>query len=308
MDRRTLLKNMGATAAALALRPLRVDAAKPSFKLRYILASCMYGTTDVEEVLGEVHKTGAAHIDIWPKRHADQREQMDAMGLDRFEELLAKYKVGLGMLTRYDLGPFGQAEELKVAKRFGAKIIITGSRGPKGLKGAELKSAVQEFSEKMKPHVAEAEENDVILGIENHGLSLVDSPDSMKWLVEQIPSKHIGIALAPYHLPQDPKLIAKLIKELGPRLVHFYGWEHGAGNQEKLPKEQELLQMPGRGKLDFKPIIAALAKIGYQGWTEIFMHPVPRGIPILETTAEVTEEINRARAYLDECAEWIAWR
>ena len=28
------------------------------------------------------------------------------------------------------------------------------------------------------------------------------------------------------------------------------------------------------------------------------MHPVPRGIPILPTTAETTAEINRARAYL----------
>ena len=75
---------------------------------------------------------------------------------------------------------------------------------------------------------------------------------------------------------------------------------------EKLPKEEELLQMPGRGPLDFKPILAALARISYQGWTEIFMHPVPRGIPILPTTAEVTEEINRARSYLESCLSEIA--
>jgi hypothetical protein len=30
------------------------------------------------------------------------------------------------------------------------------------------------------------------------------------------------------------------------------------------------------------------------------MHPVPRGIPILETTADVTREINRSRAYLED--------
>ena len=69
----------------------------------------------------------------------------------------------------------------------------------------------------------------------------------------------------------------------------------------KLPKEQELLQMPGRGPLDFAPILQALKRIDYRGFTEIFMHPVPRGIPILETTAAVTEEINRARAYLEVC-------
>jgi len=28
------------------------------------------------------------------------------------------------------------------------------------------------------------------------------------------------------------------------------------------------------------------------------MHPIPRGIPILETAQEVTDEVNRAREYL----------
>ncbi len=70
------------------------------------------------------------------------------------------------------------------------------------------------------------------------------------------------------------------------------------GRHKKLPKAQELLQLPGRGDLDFCPIIAAMKKIHYAHWTEIFMHPVPRGIPILGSTAKVTEEINRARRYL----------
>jgi sugar phosphate isomerase/epimerase len=78
----------------------------------------------------------------------------------------------------------------------------------------------------------------------------------------------------------------------------FYAWQHGDGCMTKLPKEQELLQMPGRGPLDFGPLVKALVDIKYQGWTEIFMHPVPRGIPILETAQEVTAEINKSRAYL----------
>ncbi len=84
-------------------------------------------------------------------------------------------------------------------------------------------------------------------------------------------------------------------------MVHFYAWQHGHGCTRKLPKAEELLQMPGRGRLDFGPIVAALRRIEYRGWTEVFMHPVPRGIPILETTAKVTAEINRARDYLEAC-------
>ena len=137
------------------------------------------------------------------------------------------------------------------------------------------------------------------IGIENHGSSLIDSPGSIKWFAEFSGSGHLGIALAPYHLPQDSGLIANLIGDLGERLAHFYAWQYGMGCQEKLPKEQELLQLPGRGSLDFVPIIASLRKINYKGWTEVFMHPVPRGIPIMPTAAEVSEEINRARQYLE---------
>ena len=49
------------------------------------------------------------------------------------------------------------------------------------------------------------------------------------------------------------------------------------------------------------PNLAALKAIRFTGVTSIFMHPVPRGIPILDTAAQCTTEINRARAYLEKC-------
>ncbi|MCA9443401.1 MAG: sugar phosphate isomerase/epimerase, partial [Candidatus Omnitrophica bacterium] len=67
----------------------------------------------------------------------------------------------------------------------------------------------------------------------------------------------------------------------------------------------EMKQLPGYGELDFVPILAALKKINYAGWTSIFMHPVPRGIPILPTAAEVTAAINRSREYLEDCLDRI---
>jgi sugar phosphate isomerase/epimerase len=289
---------VGAAVGAWVM-PGRLPAAERAFRLRYILASCMYGETALDDLLPEVRKTGAGHIDIWPKRHANQREQVEAMGHDKFAELLDHHHVKLGMITRYDLGPYNLQDEMRVAQRFGGSLLIAASRGPSGLKGSQLKSAVREFAEKMKPHVEAAESAGVTIGIENHGSMLIDSPDSQRWLVELMPSRHLGIALAPYHLEQDPESIAALIVDLGPRVVHFYAWQHGKGCMERMPKEDELLQMPGRGDLDFMPVLSALKRIDYQGWTEVFMHPVPRGIPILESTDKVTAEINRARRHLD---------
>lgn len=290
----------GGIASSAFSRSLVAQGAE-DFKLRYILGSCMYGTTPVTEILPEVAKIGAEAIDVWPRVHGDQREQIEAMGHDAFAALLRQHNVRLGIITRYDLGPLRLASELAFAQKFGARMIVTGSKGPKGLAGAELKSAVQKFVDEMQPHISVAERHGVTIAIENHGNALIDSPDSIRWLAEMTGNRPLGIALAPYHLPQDSQQIARLIRDVDHRLVHFYAWEHGQGCFEKLPKEQELMQMPGRGTLDFVPILAALKQIDYQGLTEIFMHPVPRGIPILDTTSQVTAEINRAREHLTAC-------
>ena len=270
-----------------------------NWQFRYMLASCMYGYMYLGEILPEVAKTGAQSLDIWPKVHGNQREQLTDLGEAKFKEMLAAAKTTLGCITQYKLGPFGLQDEMKLAERLNCKTIVTGGSGPKGLQGSELKAAVSEFVEKMKPHLEVASQTGVVVAVENHGNNLIESPDSLKWLAEFSVDLPIGIALAPYHLPQDPLLLAKLIKSLGDKIHVFYAWQHGMGCMQRLPKEQELLQMPGRGTLDFQPIVSALKEINFQGWTEIFMHPVPRGIPILETTAQVTEEINRSRAYLN---------
>ena len=307
-DRRTFIKTAGVALAsgAWASRPRLARAAArmegEPFRLRYMLGSCMYGTTALAEILPEVSRSGSEAIDVWPRRHGNQREQVEEMGHGRFRALLERHNVKLGMTTRYDLGPHGLQEEIKVVKKFGGRLIVTGARG--GV-GKTLKDRVQSFVESMQPHIAVAEQYGVTIGIENHANSLIATPDSIRYLAELAHSPRLGIALAPYHLPQDETQLAKLIEELGPKMVHFYAWEHGKGCHTKLPKEEEMLQMPGYGELDFAPLLAAMKKTNYQGWTEIFMHPVPRGIPILESTAKVTEAINKSRTYLAQCLEKI---
>ncbi|GAA4434724.1 sugar phosphate isomerase/epimerase family protein [Bremerella cremea] len=279
-----------------------VQAAGDTFQWNYMLPSCMYGYSKLAEILPEAKKIGATHIDIWPKVHGDQREQIEAMGEDKFAKLLEESDVKLGCLTHYDLGPFGLQKEFAFAQRLGCPLMVTGGSGPKGLKGAELKQAVATFVEKMKPHIEMAELSGVTIAIENHANNLIFSPDSLRWLLEMRPSKHLAIALAPYHLPQDPQQLAQLIRELGEGMVMFYAWEHGEGAHDPLPIERQLKQMPGRGPLDFQPIVQSLVDIRYEGWTEVFMHPVPRGIPILPTLAETTAEIVRGKNYLHQCA------
>ncbi len=307
LTRREMLVSGAAGATAASIAATNSWAAdQPDFQLKYMLGSCMYGYTDVAEILREVKKVGASAIDLWPKVHGNQREQLDELGEEKFVSLLGQENVSVGCITQYNLGPFGLQEEMRLAKRLGCSTIVTGGKGPQGLSGAALKRAVARFIERMKPQLEVAEATGVTIAIENHGNNLIESPDALKWLAELRPSPHLAIALAPYHLHQDPIAIGDLIRDLGDSIAVFYAWQHGMGCMEKLPKEQELLQLPGRGGMDFTPLLAALRDLRYTGWSEIFMHPVPRGIPIHDSTAKVTAEINRSRAYLQECLNQLS--
>ena len=79
----------GAALAALPLGAARAE----GFALNYILASSLYGQLPLKDILPEVSKVGATHIDLWPKKHGSQREELDAIGEEAFLALLA------GMVT-----------------------------------------------------------------------------------------------------------------------------------------------------------------------------------------------------------------
>ncbi|MBL7189125.1 MAG: hypothetical protein ISS70_22590 [Phycisphaerae bacterium] len=180
MNRREFFEFM-AGLAAVSLTPETLQSDGGSFRLRYIVASSMYGRMSLAHVLPEIGKAGAEYVDIWPERHANHREQIESMGYRKFTEMLRQHNIKLGILTRYDLGPFDIEGEMRVAKELGGSMVVCGSRGPGDLRGSALKN------------------------------------------------------------------------------------------------------------------------IDYEGWIEVFMHPVPRGIPIMPTAAQVTAQINLARAYLETC-------
>ncbi len=287
---------------------VRAEAKKEeAFGLRYILSSAMYGEMPLAEILPEVEKTGCEAIDIWCKVHGNQREQIEEMGHEKAMALFEKHGVTPGVFTRYPLGPFGLQKEMPVAAKFGAKIVLCGTVGPSEPSGDEAKRAVKAFLEKMKPHVAAAEAAGVTIALENHDRQLLYHPDSLRYFAEFNRSKHLGVALAFHHLHRFVPEIPALIRDLGNTQIPFiYFQEHSEGIRKKVSKEIEMQQMPGfGGGLDYKPIVQALREIDYQGYCEIFMHPVPRGIPILPSIPEITAAINRSRAYVEGCLDAV---
>ncbi|HAW29037.1 MAG TPA: xylose isomerase, partial [Planctomycetaceae bacterium] len=222
LSRRDFNKQLLGTACSAGLLGTALgagtEASQKPFQLNYIVASCMYGTLPLETILQETPKTGAEYIEIWAKRHGNQREQIDELGVEKTKQLLDKYKIKLGSFTCFKYGLFNMRGEMDLVSQLGGDMVICNSGGPKGLKGAELKAGIKAFAEKLKPHVAAAEEKGVMIGLENHGGGLINDPDTQRWLMEMLPAKNFGMALAPYHLEQDPEMIGKLITDLDDRL------------------------------------------------------------------------------------------
>lgn len=290
--------------AAFAPGVLRSAEAATDFKLRYVLSSALFGNMTVDTVLGEVKKAGCETVDIWRKIHGTQREQIEEMGDEAFQALLKKHDVSLSVSTCYPLGPFQQDDEMRWVKKNGGIMTVsgTGNMGEKNPQGAEAKKQVKAFFEKLKPHYELAEELGLTMALENHGNSMLSHPDAIRSFIELNPSKRVGIAFAPHHLHDHLAEIPKLIREIGnEQLPFFYFQEHHLSSKEAMPKEEELKQLPGFGSLDYAPIMAALREIKFSGLGEIFMHPTPRGVPVLPSAAEITAAINQSRAYLTEC-------
>ena len=104
MYRRQFLQSV---AFAATLPAVARAARSEPFRLRYALASALYGTMSLDLILPAVAQAGCETLDIWCRVHGNQREQITEMGDAAFKALLAKHRVKLGVSTRYPLGPTG---------------------------------------------------------------------------------------------------------------------------------------------------------------------------------------------------------
>lgn len=301
MNRRHACQLLGSSLLAPAF--LRAAEAQ-SFAIRYVLSSALYGDLPVDEVLGEVKRSGSEGIDIWRKGHATHREQIEEMGDEAFQALLKKHGVPLAISTCYPLGPFKQDDELRWVKKNGGRMTVcaSGRMGDPDVSGSEAKAQVTAFFEKLKPHYELAEELGLTMAIENHKNAMLSSPDSIRYFADLNPSKAVGIAFAPHHLYDVVDEIPALIRHCGKENLPFvYFQEYHLSSKQEMPVEEELKQLPGFGTLDYVPIVAAMKEIAFDGVAEIFMHPTPRGTPMLPTAPEITDAINQSREYISQC-------
>ncbi len=304
--RRAFLRLSAGAATALvtsagAVRAQAGAGAAP-FRLRQVLSTNQYGTLPIQDIVPEAQRAGYVGLDVWAGRWGNQREQIDYLGHEKFAALLRQHDVTVSCYTCMDPG-FARCEpHLRAMLKFGGNQIVAGFPGVPGgkdLRGDALRQGIRGSLEKLKPIIGVAGELGVQLAIENHLNGLLETPDGVRVLAEEIRDAHVGIAFAPFHLPQDATLLGKLVDDVAPKIFYYYAWQFGDGSGDLAPSKQKR-QLPGVGPLDFKPMLAALKRHRFSGYTSVFMHPTPRGAPLASTVKDVTAELGKARAFLDK--------
>jgi len=298
-SRRTFVKAVGASLAGAAMIPGRTKAAGQGgeaepFRLHYLLASSLYGKVHIRDIVPHVTKAGCEALDVWCSNWVPHRTQVDEMGHDAFKALLKQHNTRLGTISPYRGGPFKVGEELRVVAKLGGTLAITGSA-----KAADdVKTAMKNFIERLKPQVEVAEEVGVDIGIENHRNALLWKPDSFRYFCEFATSPRLKISYAPFHLPQDGEMQGGLLREIGHKVAQIYMWQQPANRKTT---EAALPAMPGPGGMDFTPIVAALKAVRFAGWSEIFTHAHKHDGAACATADGVTQEVLKSRAYLEAC-------
>jgi len=234
-----------AAVAALAM-PARSDAQgiegkRGSDDFNIGIAGYTYRKFDIDKTLTMVQSLGIKYLSVknwWLPLDATV-EQMDA-----FKAKCAEYGV-----EGYTLGPIYMKSKEQVddtfayAQRYGAKMFI-------GVPNYDL-----------LPYVIEkVKETGIKVAIHTHGPDGAAFPD-IRTVVELVkdPSLGVGCCMDLGHTFRSGYDVAKDIKKYGKWIYDIHI------KDETAPSKQGKTWEMGRGVMDFKPIVKALRKIGYQG-------------------------------------------
>jgi len=245
-------------------------------------SSVLYGEQPFERACAEIAGLGCGAVDLW---HVRGWCEHLAGGEDGVRDVLAGHGLRLEAISAFNTGYDEVARLLPVLARLGGHALVTGSTPPE--------VPVAEFAERIRPLAEQAASLGVRLAIENHGHSTIDSVASMVELCNRLPGDGLGVALAPIHLWNRGEETADAVRALRSRIGLMYLWDWGPTAQAnwKDPREQLL----GTGRIDFRPVAAALRETAYPRPLCVFAHG-PEHWPPERATAELGRALERARA------------
>ena len=155
---------------------------------------------------------------------------------------------------------------IDIAARLNADCVSLWSGIVRG-DGAEQGDALARLADGLKPVLAHADQKDVDLAFEPEPGMLIDTLASYVALLSHLASQNVDttrlrLTIDVGHLHCLGELpIAAQIRRYAPHLANVHIEDMRAGIHEHL--------MFGKGEIDFRPVIAALAEIGYDGLVSV---------------------------------------
>lgn len=235
------------------------SAPPPRWPLKLSTSSIHFLRLPIEKACERIAALGFEAVDIWSGfqgcPHLD--DAAERLGPDGLRRVLEENRLRLFAFSVY-VG--GYPKYAKLLGEAGGGVAVQGSGPP--AKPEDLTASMRRFLEGLKPEIELAEKHRSRIAIENHGDALLDSLDSLKAFVDLNRSSRLGIALAPYHVQARGESVERAIETAGEQLLFFYAWQKGEGTK----------QLPGEGPADFAPWVAALERIRYAGFANVFLH------------------------------------
>jgi sugar phosphate isomerase/epimerase len=165
----------------------------------------------------------------------------------------------------------------------GGAIIVFGSPKQRSIQaGTTAEQARVWAKETLAPAVALARDRSVTICLEPLGpaeTNFINTAAEAIDFVRQCGSEHFKIILDAKAMSTENRPQERIIRESWPHFAHFHANDPN-------------LKGPGFGRLDFKPIAAALKEVGYQGYVSVEVFNFDEGPEVIAT---------RSIEYLREC-------
>ncbi|MEM2890604.1 MAG: sugar phosphate isomerase/epimerase [Candidatus Hadarchaeum sp.] len=275
--------------------------------MKFGLSGLLFPHLDTEEVISSIGKLGADHAELifdLPNFTPD----FSLNKLPKLRKLVDSYGLAISIHGPiWDLNPIswhatvrGLAlkylkKSIDVCKALGGEIIVLHpGRCPFPHEERFLLSAQKRFLNFIKSSLRYARNQDVTLTLENFPMSTefpYSSPQEMLPLVKEFEDLRITFDVGHaflnktwQKLSSPEKRVAEEIKMVGECITNIHFHDNRGERDDHLP--------PGKGIINFTPIVKALKKIDYHGWVTIELHktgkdPMEMGRIGLEKTREL---------------------
>jgi sugar phosphate isomerase/epimerase len=154
---------------------------------------------------------------------------------------------------------------LTLAKELGAPCITTEPGGPVE-NGASWSTALKLFVEELKPVIAHAEKEGVLLLVEPEPDLLIEKAEQFEEFMKHIDSPAVGLNFDIGHFYCVKDEPAPTVRRLAKYIRHVHLEDIAATRVHHH-------LVPGEGAIDFKATLQALKEIGYKGWITIELYP-----------------------------------